>query len=52
MTLPRHAPASTSHALFHRARRVLAALLLALPLAAVAQTQAPAELEGIEAFVE
>ena len=52
MTPPRHAPASTSHALFHRARRGLAALLLALPLAAVAQTQAPAELEGIEVFVE
>jgi len=43
---------TTLRSLAARARRVLLALLLAMPLAAAAQTRPPAELEGIEALVE
>src|SRR5690606_8717859 len=43
---------SATRSLGARARHLLLALLLAVPLAAAAQAPPPAELEGIEAFVE
>lgn len=50
MSLLRNRPAIRSFST--GAGRLLLALLIGLPLAAAAQTQPPAELEGIEAFVE